>query len=133
VQNYPDIDRFVCVHCASEKIVKRGAGVISLQPVMEGLQRVEKSVDKTAAVLAIVRLTGELRQSEEELDRWQKLKASEIQVPLVHLDLDNLVLEYARHAHFCVRFHSGLLWGRRLGFLANSSLLPLEPLFIYLS
>lgn len=39
-------------------------GVISLSPVVEGLKRVEKGVDKTASELAIARLNKEIAEIE---------------------------------------------------------------------
>ena len=42
--------------------------MISLSPVVEGLKRVEKGVDKTASELAIARLTQEINQIERAID-----------------------------------------------------------------
>ncbi|MFN3980148.1 MAG: hypothetical protein ACK4SA_07185 [Caldilinea sp.] len=50
-----DLDRFAGGYCGTEFVVNRG-GVVSLSPVVEGLKRVEKGVDKTASELAIARL-----------------------------------------------------------------------------
>ncbi|MFN3333720.1 MAG: hypothetical protein ACK47M_14530, partial [Caldilinea sp.] len=47
------------VHCKSW-------GVVSLSPVVEGLKRVEKGVDKTASELAIARLSKEMQQMQME-------------------------------------------------------------------
>jgi len=57
-----DIERFACAHCGNEHIVKRGNGTISLQPVVEGLNKVQIGVDKTASELAIKRLQIEINQ-----------------------------------------------------------------------
>lgn len=62
-----DIDRFACGHCGNEHIVKRAGGVISLQPVVIGLQKVQMAVDKTASELAINRLKAEIHDVEREL------------------------------------------------------------------
>jgi hypothetical protein len=40
-----DIERFACVHCNTEHIVKRGSGIVSLAPVMETLAKVQSGVD----------------------------------------------------------------------------------------
>jgi len=56
----PDIDRFACAHCGNEHIVERGDGIISLQPVVEGLIDVQHGIDRTASELAIKRLQGEI-------------------------------------------------------------------------
>lgn len=62
-----ETDRFVCSYCGNEHIVKRGEGVISLQPVVSGLMKVDyrvanvqQGVDKTASELAIRRLQEEI-------------------------------------------------------------------------
>jgi ribosomal protein S27AE len=55
-----DIERFACGHCGNEHIVRRGSGIILLAPVVEGLQRVQTGVDKTASELAIKRLKDEI-------------------------------------------------------------------------
>lgn len=70
-----DIDRFACMYCGSEHIVRRGGGIVTLQPVVDelkkvstGISGVKVGVDRTASELAIQRLQGELA----ELDRRQK-------------------------------------------------------------
>ena len=55
-----DIERFVCAHCGNEHIVERGDGIITLQPVVEGLKDVQHGVDRTASELALKRLQGEI-------------------------------------------------------------------------
>jgi len=62
----PDPHRFACAHCGSERMVRRGGGVVALAPVVEGLRQVQTGVDKTAAELAIARLTRELTQLEDQ-------------------------------------------------------------------
>ncbi len=54
------ITQFVCAHCGTEHVVNRGGGVISLQPLAEGLHRIQRGTDFTAAELAIGRLRTEL-------------------------------------------------------------------------
>lgn len=61
-----DINRFVCMYCGVEHIVRRG-GIITLQPVVDelkkvntGISGVKVGVDKTASELAIQRLQAEL-------------------------------------------------------------------------
>lgn len=53
------IDRFACAHCGTEHVVNRGGGIVSLQPVIEGLRRIQSGTDRTAAELALQRLRGE--------------------------------------------------------------------------
>jgi hypothetical protein len=58
-----DIDRFACIHCGNEHVVKRGGGIVTLKPVLE---RVSKGVDNTASELAIVRLDKEISILEDK-------------------------------------------------------------------
>lgn len=51
-----DIERFACTYCGNEQVVRRGGGIVSLAPVMEGLQKVQASSDRVGAELAIQRL-----------------------------------------------------------------------------
>jgi len=64
-----DIERFACAHCGNEHIVRRGDGIVSLSPVIEGLARVQVGVDKTASELAINRLQSEIRDLVQEMNR----------------------------------------------------------------
>ena len=59
-----DIERFTCLHCANEHIVKRGGGIIAIKPVLESMT---KGVDNTASELAIVRLDKEIAEVEKSL------------------------------------------------------------------
>lgn len=54
-----------------EFTVNRG-GIVSLAPVVDSLKRVERSVDKTASELAIVRLQ---RDADVLTHQWQEVKA----------------------------------------------------------
>ena len=71
LQITPDIDRFACGHCGNEHIVKRGGGIISLAPVVEGLKEVRSGVDKTASELAIKRLQKEVASLTDQRTRQQ--------------------------------------------------------------
>ncbi len=62
-----DTDRFACEHCGNEHVVKRSGGVVSLTPVMEKLEQVKASVDKTVSELAIQRLTKEIRAITQQI------------------------------------------------------------------
>jgi hypothetical protein len=62
------MERFACAYCGTEHIVKRGAGVISLAPVVEGLRKVEIGVDRTASELALKRLKEEIFEIEGRIN-----------------------------------------------------------------
>ena len=74
-----DIERFACAYCGSEHIVKRGEGVISLSPVVEGLDKIRSGVDKTASELAIVRLQREIAELEPRVNEALTIRSSLLQ------------------------------------------------------
>ncbi|MFC2042761.1 hypothetical protein ACFLUA_01230 [Chloroflexota bacterium] len=59
-----NIDRFACSHCGNEHIVNRGDGVVTISPIVEGLEKVQRGTDKTASELAIKRLKPEIAELE---------------------------------------------------------------------
>lgn len=68
------INRFACGYCGNEQIVHRESGIVYLEPIAEdvrhiriGVDNLRGGVDKTAAELAIARLTKELSDLEAEL------------------------------------------------------------------
>ena len=62
-----DIDRFACASCGNEHVVRRSGGMVSLAPVVQGLKQVQTGVDKTAAELAIQRISSDIAQLEEQI------------------------------------------------------------------
>jgi hypothetical protein len=56
------MERLACAHCGTQQIVQRSGGAIHLQGVAETLSRVQVGTDKTAAELAIARLTKERQE-----------------------------------------------------------------------
>jgi Arc/MetJ family transcription regulator len=69
------MENFGCMYCGANVKVERAGGAISLKLVTEAIAAVQRGTDKTAAELAIRRLTGEI---EEELLK-QKRVDSELQ------------------------------------------------------
>ena len=61
-----DVERFACAHCGREHIVKRGGGIVSLAPIAESLDRIQRGTDATAIELRIRRLRDEARDAESE-------------------------------------------------------------------
>lgn len=56
----PEMENFSCGYCGTAQIVRRSGGTISLKIVGDAIKRVQAGTDKTAAELAIKRLSGEL-------------------------------------------------------------------------
>ncbi len=74
-----DLEMFACGYCGNELVVRRGGGIVSLAPVVAGLDKVQQSVvnvgigvDRTASELAIQRLRQDLHGLEQE---WQEVDA----------------------------------------------------------
>ena len=74
-----EIERFACAYCGAEHIVKRGEGVISLAPVVEGLEKIRSGVDKTASELAISRLQREITELERQLRQVSQARLALLQ------------------------------------------------------
>lgn len=58
-----DINRFACMHCGREHIVKRSGGIVSISPIMDAIKKVEIGVDKTVSELAITRIQKEIGET----------------------------------------------------------------------
>lgn len=54
-----EVDRLACAHCGTQQLVQRDGGTIHLKEFADTLSRVRIGTDKTAAELAISRLTKE--------------------------------------------------------------------------
>ncbi|MCX6070889.1 MAG: hypothetical protein NTU91_08540 [Chloroflexi bacterium] len=77
LQITPDVERFACAHCGNEHLVRRGAGIISLAPVVESMDGLRRATDRTASELAIRRLKEEIAaldgpkaEAEARLAQW---------------------------------------------------------------
>jgi hypothetical protein len=54
-----DAEQIMCQYCGSEYLITITEGAISLKKISEGLQNIQKSTDKTASELALVRIKEE--------------------------------------------------------------------------
>jgi len=63
---YPDVERFACGYCGTELIVLRRGGTVALKAVTDAIREVQIGTDRTAAELAIVRLSAELAELEKQ-------------------------------------------------------------------
>jgi len=59
-----DIERFACTHCGNEHLVRRGAGVVTLAPVVESMDGLRRATDRTASEMALRRIKDELAAME---------------------------------------------------------------------
>lgn len=60
-----EIERFACVFCGNEYLVKRGDGIVTLAPVIDQIKTMNQGIDKTNAELAMLRLREDIRQLEK--------------------------------------------------------------------
>lgn len=60
-----NIFEFACQYCGANQIVERTGGIVALKFLSDKIDRVQNSVDKTAAELKIQRYKGELEDLEE--------------------------------------------------------------------
>ena len=61
-----DIDRFACAYCGVEHLVRRGGGIVTLAPVLDGLRQVQAGIDRAASELAVRRLEWEINHLAEQ-------------------------------------------------------------------
>lgn len=66
------MERLACGYCGTQQIVERSGGAIHLRGVAEALAKVQTGTDKTAAELALARLSKEL-----EAARYQRAATEE--------------------------------------------------------
>lgn len=68
-----DMNLFACGYCGSQQLVERKGGTISLKKVTEAIEKVQVGTDKTAAELAIRRLSDELTGLKSQYQKERKL------------------------------------------------------------
>lgn len=61
-----NISEFACSYCGANQIVHRSGGIVTLELLSSKIDRVQSSIDKTAAELKIQRYKGELQELEEK-------------------------------------------------------------------
>lgn len=66
-----NIHQFTCSFCGEEYTVNRGGGIVSVEPLVEGLNRIHSGVNQTASELTIPRLERETEVLEAELDELE--------------------------------------------------------------
>src|SRR5262245_13491489 len=74
-----DIDRFACMHCGTEHIVKRGSGVISLAPVLETLNKMQGGVDIIARDIQDRKQKEKISFEKDELSQANATLQSQIE------------------------------------------------------
>ena len=76
------MNRLACGHCGTQQIVERSGGAIHLRGVAEALSKVQVGTDKTAAELAIARLTKEFEavsyQRAEKEQNWLNIRTQKL-------------------------------------------------------
>jgi hypothetical protein len=67
-----DTETFACAYCGTTQRVERSGGIVSLRKVEGALKAVQRGTDRTAAELAIPRLTRELAEAKAEREEALK-------------------------------------------------------------
>jgi hypothetical protein len=70
-----DIDRFACIFCNTEHLVKRAGNIVSLAPVLESLGGLRTGVDRTASEMAMKRLSDEIRLLQDHDSRLEDIQS----------------------------------------------------------
>jgi hypothetical protein len=68
----PSIDNFACGFCASNIAVERSGNIVALRLLNHAIGKVQRGTDRTAAELAIRRLSEEINQLELEKEKCDK-------------------------------------------------------------
>lgn len=73
-----DMNKLACGHCGTQQIVERSGGAIHLRGVAEALSKVQVGTDRTAAELAISRISKELEEGQyqraENENYWMSIR-----------------------------------------------------------
>jgi len=68
-----NIFEFACQHCGATQIVERSGGIVALKLLSDKIDRVQESIDKTAAELKIQRLKSELAKIGEKHTKLEEV------------------------------------------------------------
>jgi hypothetical protein len=68
-----NITQFACEHCGAAQMVVRDGGIVALQMLSDKIDRVQSTVDKTAAELALQRFGREFDELSEKHARLEDL------------------------------------------------------------
>ena len=66
------VHTFACGYCGQQHKVIRQGGIITIEPIVEAIGRVQEGVDKTASELAIKRLKEEIAELSVKQDKSEK-------------------------------------------------------------
>ncbi len=97
----PDVENFSCGYCGAAQIILRQGGTISLKLVGDAIKRVQVGTDKTAAELAIKRLSGELEGVQQAVNDNAYMKQVRLQK-----STKNFVLIWGGILFFIISFAS---------------------------
>jgi hypothetical protein len=75
----PDMETFACGYCGTSQIVERRGGTITLRPLTDAVKKIQIGTDRTAAELALKRLSKELTEVEQKYDSSMAQKISELE------------------------------------------------------
>ncbi len=79
----PDIEELGCGYCGATLIVEREGGSVSFRRIHSAISKVQMGTDKTAAELAIVRLSGDIANAQQALIKVKGECRSEFEQRLI--------------------------------------------------
>jgi DNA-directed RNA polymerase subunit RPC12/RpoP len=65
-----DIEKFACMHCGNEHVVKRSGGIVTLHPLIEEIKKLSSGIDTTGAELSLVRIEKEINNQIKEKEKY---------------------------------------------------------------
>ncbi len=74
-----DLESFACSYCGTTQVVQRSGGVVVLRKVQAAIHAVQRGTDRTAAELAIPRLTKELAEMQDARANGVKLAKAKME------------------------------------------------------
>jgi predicted RNA-binding Zn-ribbon protein involved in translation (DUF1610 family)/F0F1-type ATP synthase assembly protein I len=83
----PDKDLYVCQACGNSHVVKRSAGMVALEPVLEQMREMRKAVSRSSREINIHRIRDEIEALEKEKNRHKKGLADGIKIVMVAITI----------------------------------------------
>jgi len=91
-----DIEKFACIHCGNEHVVKRSGGIVTLHPLMEEIKKISHGIDATANELMLSRIENEIRELKPKKEAYETSIISNLVVTLLIMIAIAIIIIYQR-------------------------------------